>query len=58
MRPVQAFLDSGCNTALVKEGVPEKEFNSRLLKTGPISLDIATGVTTTASGEWGMTLPL
>ena len=57
-RPIQVFLDSGCNTALVKEGVPQSEFNSILLKEGPITLDLATGVTTDAGGEWGMALPL
>ena len=57
-RPVLAFLDSGCSTALVREGVPEKEFNSKLLKKGPSSLNVATGVMVATGGEWGMAIPL
>ena len=52
------FLDSGCNTAIVNDGVPQKQFNSSLLRPGPIDIDIATGIKVHANGEWGLCLPL
>ena len=55
---MQVFLDSGCNTAIVKDGVPQKEFNSSLLRPGPIDIDVATGIKVYTKGEWGLSLPL
>ena len=55
---VQVFFDTGCNCAIVRDSIPEKEFRSSLLKLGPIDIDVATGVKVQASGEWGMMFPL
>ena len=55
---VQAFLDNGCNCAIVRDGVPQEEFRSCLLREGPIKIDVATGVKVEAQGEWGTLLPL
>ena len=58
MNDVQAFLDNGCNCAIVRDGVPQEEFRSCLLREGPIKIDVATGVKVEAQGEWGTLLPL
>ena len=49
-RPVQAFIDSGCNTMLSCEGVPETEFVSAKLMKGPIPIGVAGGGVIMASG--------
>ena len=36
--------DTGCNTAIVKDGIPQTEFNTILLRSGPIDIDLAMGV--------------
>jgi len=51
-------LDSARNTAIVKDDVPQKDFNTALLIPGPINIDIATGIKVSANGEWGITLLL
>ena len=48
---VQVFFDTGCNCAIVRDSIPEKEFKSSLLKPGQIDIDVATGVKVQASGE-------
>ena len=55
---VQAFIDHGCNCAIFKDGVPQREFRSCLLKKGPIQIDVATGMQVQAQGEWALNLPL
>ena len=55
---VQAFIDHGCNCAIFREGVPQREFRSCLLKEGPIQIDVATGLSVQAQGEWALNLPL
>ena len=55
---VQAFIDNGCNCAILKDGIPQREFNSCMLRKGPIQIDVATGVQVEAQGEWGTVLPL
>ena len=55
---VQAFIDDGCNCAIMKDGIPQREFNSCMLRPGPIQIDVATGVQVEAQGEWGTVLPL
>ena len=55
---VQAFIDNGCNCAILKDGIPQREFNSCMLRSGPIQIDVATGVQVEAQGEWGTVLPL
>ena len=57
-RPIQVFFDSGCNCSIMKEGVPQREFNSILLNPGPINIDVASGIKVYAKGECGMSLPL
>ena len=55
---VQAFIDHGCNCAIFKDGVPQREFRSCLLKKGPIQIDVATGVQVQAQGDWALYLLL
>merc|ERR1712030_80301 len=55
---VQVLFDTGCNCAIVRDSIPEREFKSSLLRPGPIDIDVATGVKVQASGEWGMIFPL
>ena len=52
------FCNTGCNCAIVRDLIPDKEFKSTLLKPGPIDIDVAMGVKVQASGEWGMMFPL
>ena len=49
---VQAFIDNGCNCAILRDGIPQEEFRSCLLQEGPIRIDVATGVKVEAQGEW------
>ena len=42
----------------MKDGIPQREFNSCMLRPGPIQIDVATGVQVEAQGEWGTVLPL
>ena len=51
------FFDTGCNCAIVRDSITNKEFISTLLKPGPIDIDVATGVKVQASGEWGIVFP-
>ena len=55
---VQAFIDNGCNCAILRDGIPQREFNSCMLRKGPIQIDVATGVQVEAQGEWGTVLPM
>ena len=55
---VQAFIDNGCNCAILRDGIPQEEFRSCLLQEGPIRIDVATGVKVEAQGEWATLLPL
>ena len=55
---VQAFIDNGCNCAIVRDGIPQEEFRSCLLREGPIRIDVATGVKAEAQGEWATALPM
>ena len=55
---VQVFIDNGCNCAIVRDGIPQDEFRSCLLRKGPIRIDVATGVKVEAQGEWATALPL
>ena len=38
--------------------MPETELDACKLKSGPINIDVATGITVHATGEWGCLLPL
>ena len=55
---IQTFIDNGCNCCILRDGIPEKELKSCKLQNGPISIDVATGITVNATGEWGCALPL
>ena len=55
---IMAFIDSGANCWLAKEGIPEREFVSSKLADGPIPLYVASGITTYASAEYGSLIPL
>ena len=55
---MQVFIDPGCNCSILKDGIPQNEFTSTKLRSGPIGLDVATGITVNASAEWGICLPL
>ena len=57
-RPLLVFIDGGCNCFVAKEGVPEKELTSVKLRSGPIDVGVASGITVKASGEWASLLPL
>ena len=55
---VQTFIDCGCNCAIARDGVPQQEFRSCMIRKGPIPIDIATDIKVEARGEWGTLLPL
>ena len=55
---IQAFIDSGCNCAILRDGIPQQELNSCMIQEGPIPIDVATGVVVNALGEWASALPL
>ena len=55
---IQVFVDSGCNCAIFKDGIPQTELNSCKLQDGPIPIDIATGASVNALGEWDLVCPL
>ena len=57
-RPIQAFVDSGCNTMLSRQNVPETELVSAKLINGPIPVSVAGGGEIMASGLWPTLLPL
>ena len=57
-RPIQAFVDSGCNTMLSRQNVPETELVSAKLIKGPIPVSVAGGGEIMASGLWATLLPL
>ena len=57
-RPLRAFMDNGCSSWLVKNGVPENELKSAKLRDGPIPMWVAGGHTVYASAEWASLLPL
>ena len=57
-KDVQVFFDNGCNCAILRDTIPQTQFKSTLLKTGPIEIDVATGIKVQATGEWGVMLPL
>ena len=51
-RPLLAFIDSGCNCWVAKEGVPQRELISAKLRDGPIKVGVASGIIVNASGGW------
>ena len=55
---VQVFIDPGCNCAIMRDGIPQNEFNAVKLRSGPIGLDVATGIQVNAESEWGINIPL
>ena len=55
---IQAFVDSGCNCAIFKDGIPQEELISCKIQEGPIPIDVATGVVVNALGEWALAIPL
>ena len=57
-RGLRAFLDNGCNSWLVKDGVPQNELTSTKLRDGPINLGVAGGHTVQALAEWSSLLPM
>ena len=57
-RPIQAFIDSGCNTMLSRQSIPETELVSAKLIKGPIPVSVAGGGEIMASGLWATLLPL
>ena len=57
-RALTAFMDNGCSSWLVKDGVPEKELMSIKLRDGPIPMGVASGHTVFATAEWASLLPL
>ena len=48
---VQVFLYTGCNTAIVEDGIPPKEFDATLLRPGLMDIDVATGIKVCTNGE-------
>ena len=42
----------------MRDGIPENELRSCKLQNGPITIDVATGISVNATGEWGCALPL
>ena len=57
-RPVLAFIDGGCNCWVAKQGIPESELVSVKMRSGPISVGVASGITVKASAEWASLIPL
>ena len=57
-RPVLAFIDGGCNCWVAKQGIPENELVSVKMRSGPISVGVASGITVKASAEWASLIPL
>ena len=57
-RPLLAFIDSGCNCWVAKEGVPQRELISAKLRDGPIKVGVASGIIVNASAEWASLIPL
>ena len=57
-RSLRSFMDCGCSSWLVKNGVPENELKSVKLRDGPIPMFVAGGHTVHASAEWASLLPL
>ena len=57
-RPVLAFIDGGCNCWVAKQGIPETELVSVKMKSGPIPVGVASGMTVYASAEWASLIPL
>ena len=55
---IQAFVDSGCNCAIFKDGIPRADLISYKIQEGPIPIDVATGVVVNALGEWASAIPL
>ena len=55
---IQAFIDNGCNCCIMRDGIPENELRSCKLQNGPITIDVATGISVNATGEWGCALPM
>ena len=52
------FIDSRCNKEVVREAFPQTEFNSILLYSSLLKIEIVTGVEIAANGEWAISLPL
>ena len=50
-RPVLAFIDGGCNCWVAKQGVPETELDSVKMRSGPINVGVASGITVKAMAE-------
>ena len=57
-RSLRAFMDCGCSSWLVRNGVPEAELKSVKLRDGPIPMFVAGGHTVHATAEWASLLPL
>ena len=57
-RSLRAFMDCGCSSWLVRNGVPENELKSVKLRDGPIPMFVAGGHTVYATAEWASLLPL
>ena len=57
-RALRAFMDGGCSSWLVRDGVPQNELKSVKLRDGPIPMWVAGGHTHNASAEWASLLPL
>ena len=55
---IQAFIDPGCNCAVMRDGIPQRELKSVKLRDGPIPIDVATGISVNAKAEWASVLPL
>ena len=57
-RSLRAFMDCGCSSWLVRNGVPENELKSVKLRDGPVPMFVAGGHTVNATAEWASLLPL
>ena len=55
-RALNAFHDPGCWSALFKQGVPENELKSHLLKRGPFQIGGVAGIKSVANDEWVVAL--
>ena len=49
---VNTFFDSGCSTAVFKEGIPGTELRAKIIQTGPFMMNGVGGIKTKANNLW------
>ena len=55
---VNTFFDSGCSTAVFREGVPGTELRARITQTGPFIMNGVGGIKTKANNLWLVSMDL